>query len=485
MATFEQGHALIVGVGGNLPNTVQDAKGLAEILKDGERCGYPAGQVHLLTGEGATRGDVLQALDDLAQSTGDQSTVVVYFSGHGYRVASTMGQAYYLLPFGYDVSRLYQTAVSGGEFAQRLHAIPAQKLVVLLDCCHAGGVGEAKGLDLAKSPLPPEATSLLAEGSGRVIIASSKEDELSYAGNPYSAFTLALIEALAGTGVAKEDGYVRVTDLALHAREVVPGRTQGRQHPILHFEEADNFVLAYYAGGDTQPKGLPFDVEPQIEPEPGAWTVVQGPVLSGTFDGPVAIGGGEAVDMRGAQGAIYKPSGPVEQHFGDRYDSGVTIGDVSGGIHDTVIAGRDVTNATITGGSQQRSADQGPSIDQLRQLVGEIQRELARVVAQQDALRRVSPAAPFTAQGAEQAIKDIAARVNEPPRPEDAESMQASLEEASGLLSGILEGARAAAQKAGEVGEAVLPIAEKLAPIVEKLGVLAKWVAKLWASRGL
>ena len=35
----------------------------------------------------------------------------------------------------------------------------------------------------------------------------------------------------------------------------------------------------------------------------------------GHFDGPVAASGGEAVDMREAQGPIYKPSGPVTQHF--------------------------------------------------------------------------------------------------------------------------------------------------------------------------
>lgn len=43
------------------------------------------------------------------------------------------------------------------------------------------------------------------------------------------------------------------------------------QHPILNFEQADNFILAYYAGGDTEPKGLPFEGEPEIEPEPGAF----------------------------------------------------------------------------------------------------------------------------------------------------------------------------------------------------------------------
>lgn len=350
LSTFRRGYALLVGVGADLPNTSKDAQGLANILGDAERCAYPAEHIHLLTDAGATRDAVLAALDTLAQSTSAQSTVVVYFSGHGYQVTTTAGPAHYLLPHGYDVSRLYQTAISGHEFTQKLRAIPAQKLLVLLDCCHAGGVGDAKGLELAKSPLPPEAVGLLEEGSGRVLVASSREDELSYAGNPYSAFTLALVEALSGTGVAKKDGYVRVADLAMHAREVVPGRTKGKQHPILHFEEADNFVLAYYAGGDTQPKGLPFKVEPQIEPEPGAWrelnqsgqTVhgsqtniageVHGPVLSGQFDGPVSVGNGEAVDLRGSRGAVYKPSGPVRQQVGDRITimgDGNVIGDRS------------------------------------------------------------------------------------------------------------------------------------------------------------
>jgi tetratricopeptide (TPR) repeat protein len=38
-----------------------------------------------------------------------------------------------------------------------------------------------------------------------------------------------------------------------------------------------------------------------------------GPELGGDFGGPVAVGGGEAVDMREAQGSVYKPSGPVTQ----------------------------------------------------------------------------------------------------------------------------------------------------------------------------
>ncbi|MEO0377672.1 MAG: caspase family protein [Cyanobacteria bacterium P01_A01_bin.17] len=270
---FTQGHACIVGVGADLPNTVKDAQGIANILQDPERCAYEPDQVQLLTAEQAARDSILAALDKLATTTDADATVLVYFSGHGYQVASPMGEAYYLMPHGYDQKKLYQTAISGAEFTAKLRAIPAKKLVILLDCCHAGGLSgfEDLGLEAAKAPLPPEAQAFLAEGSGRVVIASSKADEVSFAGKPYSAFTLAVIEALAGTGVAQKDGYVRVSDLALHAREVVPRRTRNRQHPILNFEQADNFVLAYYAGGEAKPKGLPFEVEPEIENEPGAF----------------------------------------------------------------------------------------------------------------------------------------------------------------------------------------------------------------------
>lgn len=393
---FQSGHALIIGVGGDLPNTVNDAQGLAKILKDEGRCAYPAKQVEVLTGPAATRDAVLAALDQLTQRADDAATVIIYFSGHGYQVASSFSNAYFLLPHGYDVNRLKATAISGAEFAQKLRTIPAQKLLVLLDCCHAGGVGSAKapGIELSKSPLPPEATELLAEGHGRVLIASSQEDELSFAGKLYSAFTLALIEALAGRGVAKQDGFVRVADLALHAREVVPGRTKDRQHPILHFEHADNFALAYYAGGKTQPKGLPFPTASvEIEPDPGAWQGkvngsgavaqgdhavqardvggdivtgsktniagdVDGSVLSGNFNGPVAVGGGEAVSFDRSQGALYKPSGPVRQHFGDLID-------VQGTGN---IVGNGNTSINI-----EQSYSGEPSLEAFRQLLQELQ----------------------------------------------------------------------------------------------------------------
>jgi hypothetical protein len=300
MATFERGHALVVGVGGDLPGTVGDARALADILSAPGRCAYPWNQVAALTGPSATRQAILDALDALAQSTDAQSTAVIYFSGHGYRVSSAMGSSYFLLPHNYDLSDLPGTCISGIELTEKLRAIAVRKLLVLLDCCRAGGIGEPKspGLTFAKSPLPPEAETILAEGAGRVIIASSREDELSYAGKPYSAFTVALLESLSGRDVDQKDGYVRVSDLVLHAREVVPRRTGGRQHPTIKFHQADNFAVAYYAGGakEPQPLSFPLDLETAAVPEPPARLDLRGARVGGSvIAGDLTVTGGTFV----------------------------------------------------------------------------------------------------------------------------------------------------------------------------------------------
>jgi hypothetical protein len=305
MTTFDRGHALVVGVGSDLPGTVGDAQALAQVLTSQGRCAYPPGQVDLLTGPAATRQGVLSGLDRLA-GMDDDATVVVYYSGHGYRVTSSMGASYFLLPHGYDQDDLVGTCISGAEFTQRLRAIRARKLLVLLDCCRAGGIGEPKapGLTFVKSPLPPEAEAILAAGQGRVIIASSREDELSYAGEPHSAFTIVLLESLSGTGVDVKDGYVRVSDLALHAREVVPKRTFDKQHPTIKFHQADNFAVAYYAAGAKEPQPLtfPFDPKTAAVPEPPAHIDLRGARVGGsvvdgdlTMTGSTFVGGNQTI----------------------------------------------------------------------------------------------------------------------------------------------------------------------------------------------
>src|SRR5215213_9333274 len=153
MPVLPNAHALVVGVAAYrqvrpLPPVVtNDARAVADLLTDGRYCGYLPEHVRLLRDEEATREALRRALADLGASTNAESSVVIYFTGHGGRVESGPQAGEFLLP----VDAIYppgdalaESAISGAEFAEALRAIPARKVVVILDCCHAGGVGQPR-----------------------------------------------------------------------------------------------------------------------------------------------------------------------------------------------------------------------------------------------------------------------------------------------------------------------------------------------------
>ena len=221
---------------------------------------------------------------------------------------SSIGRSYFLIPHGYDLNNLSETAITGRELADKIAAIRSQRLLLLLDCCHAGGVADdstkAPGLVLAKAPLPPEAKALFTKGGGRIVICSSRADEISLGAQPYSLFTRALIDCFAGQGVAKLDGYVHALDLALYAREKVPTWSKERQHPTADIERADNFIVATYAAGAKEPRPLslsPIDTE----------EVEQLNQTEARTSMPIGD-----IDLRGAVAPVIAPQGPVSQTFG-------------------------------------------------------------------------------------------------------------------------------------------------------------------------
>ena len=124
-------------------------------------------------------------------------------------------------------------AISGDEMTKMLRQVQAGCLLVLFDSCHSGGAGDPKGhLPQTRPGLSEDYYQALAQGVGRVVIASSRPDELSWAlqGMKNSLFTHYLLEALRGQGRTLGDGYVRVFDLFRHVANRVPARAD--QHPI-------------------------------------------------------------------------------------------------------------------------------------------------------------------------------------------------------------------------------------------------------------
>ena len=162
---------------------------------------------------------------------------------------------------------------------------------------------------------------------------------------------------------------------------------------------------------------------------------------------------------------------------------GVTIGNVSGGMTGNIIASGDVHGATITLGGQPTSADKPPTVEELQTLLAEVQQELAAITSQTEALQAISGTATISAQGAEMSLKDAADQVKPEMKPEEAKSVADKLNESVTFLGMLLDGAKKIAEKAGDTTKAVQPLIEKLTPLLEKIGVAALWVGKLWLSR--
>jgi hypothetical protein len=250
--TFAKAFAFVVGIDDYtgsgitpLPRTVrQDAEDIATLLKDPNRCGYAADHVRLLTGRFATRDAIRNAFDELKMAANPDSTVLLYFSCHGW----TLPEGEYLMPANADATsaeRIAATAISADEFSKRVSAIPAQKLLAVIDCCHAAGIVTLKGGSTAKSGLSGGAYDRLYTGRGRVVLAACAPDEQAVVlreGDRNSLFTAHLLEGLRGRA-ATDDGLIKVLGLFEYVQLQVTGRYRA-QNPVLKADLQDNFPIA-------------------------------------------------------------------------------------------------------------------------------------------------------------------------------------------------------------------------------------------------
>ncbi len=224
---FSTAHALLIGVGSsahapqlNVPITAADARAVTTVLCDPQSCGYPPEQVTLLANAAASRDGVLAALDGLAQRVGAGDTVLIFYAGHG-----AHGDDGYSLTT-HDTRLVGRKVVRGtgiheSELIKQLRAIQAQRLLFIVNACHAGASAPGRDAGAAPrtgTPLPPHvAAALLGTGSGRVIISACRADQVAFIGpGPYTLFTQALLDGLRGTGVRSNHGYISVFDLYTH-----------------------------------------------------------------------------------------------------------------------------------------------------------------------------------------------------------------------------------------------------------------------------
>ena len=302
---FSHAYALLIGVGESayrkwsLPVTVKDVQALQGILTDPNLCAYPNDEQHirLLHDAAATRSAILKGLTWLKnQAVADpQSTVIVYYSGHGWLDQST--DNYYLIPHDVEPVDISNSALSAVDFTNALHQINSQRLLVIIDSCHAEGMATAKNNQTAiklppsfiETPLPKSLIDELKQGKGRAVFTSSRGCQRSWVrpDSLMSIYTFHLIEALQGAGNKPGEKVVRLSNLMNHLGKEVSETAlklcQAEQIPF--FDTAcEDFSVALLRGG----KGLPV----------GGWDILReeaneniSSVVQVSGNGSVATGG--------------------------------------------------------------------------------------------------------------------------------------------------------------------------------------------------
>ncbi|MGQ9827893.1 MAG: caspase family protein [Roseiflexus sp.] len=317
--SFTQGHALIIGVGSycnaphwNVPITVADAKAVAATLCNPQFCGYPTAQVTLLTDHHATRDGILTALATLAQRTTPDDTVVLFYAGHG--MYGSDG-AYYLT--AHDTvpatqSRIADCAIGQTDLITALRAIPAQRLLVLINACHAGELSPTlnapPSAEVTGQPFPSlAAAGLLHTGSERIIITACREGQVAYIGRgQVTIFAQALIDGLRGQGVADHAGYIGVFDLYTHLYAAVRAAVEQqvplelrRRHSLT--QEPELTVLKG-VGSFAVALAPPATAVRMVEPAPGSWAHGAGEqsvAIAGSVNASTIITGDSNTVVRG------------------------------------------------------------------------------------------------------------------------------------------------------------------------------------------
>ena len=264
MNQFRNGYALLVGIGthitpeASLPTTVKDVQALEKLLLDQDRCAYQPENIKVLHDAGATKQAILDGLAWLRTCARDpRATIIVYYSGHGQRNEAT--EDYYLIPHdGVDA----QTKLAAQELREALALIQSERLLVILDACHAAGLG-AKHLDTnewTKSAPSPRILGELKQGAGRVVLSSSlaKQESFIRRDRELSIFTYHLLEALQGANNHAGETTVTVADLMKYLGKTVHTSAMAAyQQPQTPFFclEAEEFPVALIRAGQGFAKG--------------------------------------------------------------------------------------------------------------------------------------------------------------------------------------------------------------------------------------
>ncbi|MDZ4835151.1 MAG: caspase family protein [Candidatus Melainabacteria bacterium] len=255
--------ALVIGISKfqdrqiNLKYPSKDAKDFYNyLIEDGQ---FAKNHVILLTDEKATRANILSVIGDtwLPRVANPDDLVVIYISSHGSPADMDVGGVNYLVAHDTKSECLYATGIPLQDLMRIIkRRVHCDRVVIILDACHSGAASaDSKGLYRSGNV---DASQMVA-GTGQLVIASSKPDQISWEGKAYEngVFTRHLIESLKLKGNQTKLGQAFEYMKDKVQQEVLMERGQLQTPELKSQWSGDDLVLSIVP---TQPRiGIPIE----------------------------------------------------------------------------------------------------------------------------------------------------------------------------------------------------------------------------------
>jgi len=210
-------YAIVIGIEQyrqKLPNAdfaVGDAQTITQYLT--KVMGYPEENVITLLNDRAALGDMVKYFEKwLSNNIEKESTVFVYYSGHGAPNPKTADA--YLVPYDGDPSFIAETGYSLKRMYDALGKLPAKEIIVALDSCFSGAGGRsviAKGA----RPLVMNLQSNVVLSKNMTVLSASSGEQISstYDEKGHGLFTYFMLKGIKEENVVNPDGSIKMDDL--------------------------------------------------------------------------------------------------------------------------------------------------------------------------------------------------------------------------------------------------------------------------------
>ncbi|MDY6917694.1 MAG: caspase family protein, partial [Chloroflexota bacterium] len=218
----------------DLQYTDDDAYDMRDALLEGSN--WHSSHITMLIDEGASKGDIQQAIEDMGNAGEPDDVFLFYFSGHGGTVKDmlpfdeTDELDEILCPYDFNPDDP-ESAINDDELGNWLAALPGEPVLVALDTCHSGGmirqgVVQSKGIGEGSAAGQGDgfARDLYGVIDG-VVVTACDDAEASYE-DPIlqnGVFTYYLVEGLNGAADANGDDQISMEEAFNYAYWRVTG----------------------------------------------------------------------------------------------------------------------------------------------------------------------------------------------------------------------------------------------------------------------